>query len=89
MKRCCKAESIDVAATCKTIIREYIKRCCEAESIDAAATCKKINRENMKRHHMAESYEQLQHKIAIEIHQKRENSKVGSIMVAQFATTRK
>ncbi len=43
----------------------------------------------MKRHHMAESYEQLQHKIAIEIHQKRENSKVGSIMVAQFATTRK
>jgi hypothetical protein len=32
---------------------------------------------------------QLQHKKATTIHQTRENGKVGSIMLAQFATTRK
>jgi hypothetical protein len=41
MKRCRKAESIDVSATRKKIIRENIKRHCMAESHGAAATQKK------------------------------------------------
>jgi hypothetical protein len=89
MKRCCKAEGIEAVAKCKITNREYMKSCCKAESIEVFASGKKINRENMKRHCMAEGMTQLQHKKAMTIHQKRENDKIGSIMLAQFATMRK
>jgi hypothetical protein len=40
MKRCCKAESIDVVASRKKINRDNMKRHCMAESHDIAATQK-------------------------------------------------
>jgi hypothetical protein len=49
MKRCRKAESIDVAATHKKIIRENMKRHCMAENNDAAATQKSNKNKSKKR----------------------------------------
>jgi hypothetical protein len=89
MKTMRQTEGIDTVAKCKKTNREYMKRCHKADSIDIVESCKKIDRENKKRHCMAESHDAAATQKTTTIHQKRENNKVGSVMLAQFAMTRK
>ncbi len=49
MKRCCKAESVDVVASRKKIDRENMKRHCMAESHDIAATQRSNNNTSKQR----------------------------------------
>ncbi len=54
-KRCHEAESIDVAATCKKVIRENMKRYCRAENNDAAAAQRSNNNTSKKKNGMVGS----------------------------------
>ncbi len=49
MKRCCKAERLDIVASCKKIKRENMKRHCMAESHDIAATQRSNDNTSKKR----------------------------------------
>jgi hypothetical protein len=88
MKRSRKAESVDKSATRKKSHREYMKRCHKAESIDIAAA-RQLTAKIKRDIDYLKVMMQLQHKEATTIHQTRENFMVSSIMLAQFATTRK
>jgi hypothetical protein len=65
MKRCCEAETIDVAATCKKIIRENMKRHCMAENHDAAATRRSNDNISKKR-----KWHDWQHNVSTVCHDK-------------------
>jgi hypothetical protein len=87
MKRCHEAEGIEAVAKCKITNREYMKRYHEAENRHSCITQVKLTKKILRDITWLNDTAATQK--ATTIHQKRENGKGGSIMLAQFAMTRK